>query len=152
MHYSICVLAWQWDTFCSLHYPEAKHQTQLQYPTLMNYVPWGWNTIHMAPMGFCYNSALSLTAPVPDLLECLIANWMVSTINKTTLTHVVPTEWCNPHLGQSETNQINTAMQTHLQPNNVILKCQSVAMRLPSITENLIRGVRDIIRDNETDK
>lgn len=58
----------------------------------------------------------------------------------------------NHHLGQSETNQINTVMQTHLQPNNVISKCQSVAMRLPSITENLISGVEDIMRDKQTDK
>lgn len=63
---------------------------QLQDPTLMNYVPWGCNTMHMAPMGFCYNLAFSPTAPVPDLLERLIINGMASSTNKTTLTHVVP--------------------------------------------------------------
>lgn len=72
MHYSICVLAY--DTYCSFHCNKAKHQMQLQYSTLMNYIPWGCNTIHMAPMGFGHNLAFSPPAPVPDLLEFLITN------------------------------------------------------------------------------
>lgn len=70
MHYSIC-LGLAKGTYWSLRYPEAKHQLQQQYPRLMNYIPWGCNTTHLAPVGFFYNLAFSPTAHVPDIPECL---------------------------------------------------------------------------------
>lgn len=97
MHYGVCILAWKWGTYCSLHYPEAKQQLQQQYPTLMNYIAWGYRTTGMAPVGFCYNLAFSPTAHVPDLLECIITSWTARRINLSTPTDRASTEWCHSH-------------------------------------------------------